>query len=1008
MKAKEKAPKLEAADISGFYDQHIVATNIRLPRNRNHLEYFLKKHPEDRPLEKALESVFDGLTNVHELGSLVQIEELVGKELLEIKTLRLQKTLFGPETDEEWKTWERAVVTQLKEHFDVEAVHANVSQSFFSLSAEKGLILFDLLSRRYDVVAANPPYMGIGNTGDRVGSYLKSHYSLSKYDLYAAFIRRCIDLCAKNGYVSMITQQSWMYIRSFSRFRLNSAKHTQQEDRFSGLLAATTIESLVHIGPRGFSDISGEVVNSVMFILRNSVPPENHKMHAITIIDVEGADEKSRELLEVISSNSTAIGSRKFCISQRVLSTVPEASIIYDAPEDIFKLFLLPKRLQDVAVIESGLKSGDNDRWVRNIWEVSDLSRWVRLLKGGKYSRWTQEVDSVVDWRKGVQQHYKDDKIARVSGIANYFKEGISYNIINTNGLSGKYLAPGCIFNNATPTIFAEDKWYQAFICCAFNSVLFRYLAFSLNPTINFNVGDAKKLPMPTKQKDSHVFELIMEACVAMKSKKDQNIERGITSIREYLHNVCSLTLKQAVVKCLIEGLNNILVYRVFGINRLISLPINIAFQSPTVFKAVAGYNNFADLPVHSPELGGQVTDYLASELNTQVLQEHELNGTKQRLRALYEAGPGATAQYPEPDTLNDDDETRVVGARTPIPSETFLEELSVKLKIHPISIYWLLKEGIEGEGWRCAVEEQRIIADQFSIIALSLFGYQSYEEIQEGKLAPDWANPSGIIPLTEGFGEKTLLDRLRERIAVEFGVENAVLIEKEFAEVMEKSLSEWLSTEFFEHHFRQFKKRPILWQIESSPRAQDRPAFSCIVHYHKLDYDLLHKIRRQYVEPLRIRYETELRTIESVQMPSADQTGRHLILESLVEELEEFGTRLEEVISSGFDSLALRKIVSQEPLDDWTSIDGKCSSPSTRDLFYIQEKGYISDLNDGVRVNVAPLQKAGLLAAEVLPMEDVDIAISERAEWRRDERRWCREGKLPKPGWWKTRGGNI
>lgn len=23
-------------------------------------------------------------------------------------------------------------------------------------------------------------------------------------------------------------------------------------------------------------------------------------------------------------------------------------------------------------------------------------------------------------------------------------------------------------------------------------------------------------------------------------------------------------------------------------------------------------------------------------------------------------------------------------------------------------------------------------------------------------------------------------------------------------------------------------------------------------------------------------------------------------------------------------------------------------------------------------------------------------------AEWRPDERRWCREGKLPKPGWWR------
>ena len=59
------------------------------------------------------------------------------------------------------------------------------------------------------------------------------------------------------------------------------------------------------------------------------------------------------------------------------------------------------------------------------------------------------------------------------------------------------------------------------------------------------------------------------------------------------------------------------------------------------------------------------------------------------------------------------------------------------------------------------------------------------------------------------------------------------------------------------------------------------------------------------------------------------------------------------------------------------------------------------SDANDGVRVNVAPLQKAGLLAGDVIAKKDVEKAIGDRAEWRADERRWCREGKLPKCGWW-------
>ena len=42
------------------------------------------------------------------------------------------------------------------------------------------------------------------------------------------------------------------------------------------------------------------------------------------------------------------------------------------------------------------------------------------------------------------------------------------------------------------------------------------------------------------------------------------------------------------------------------------------------------------------------------------------------------------------------------------------------------------------------------------------------------------------------------------------------------------------------------------------------------------------------------------------------------------------------------------------------------------------------------------------ILTADVLAAKDVEKAIADRAAWRDDERRWCREGKLPKPGWWE------
>ena len=182
---------------------------------------------------------------------------------------------------------------------------------------------------------------------------------------------------------------------------------------------------------------------------------------------------------------------------------------------------------------------------------------------------------------------------------------------------------------------------------------------------------------------------------------------------------------------------------------------------------------------------------------------------------------------------------------------------------------------------------------------------------------------------------------------------------------------------------------------------SQSAPTFSCLIYYHRLDADLLPKLRTHYIGPLRTSLQTELGSLEKMRERSADQDARRLELEGKLEELKAFDARLEQVLALGFASPTLDEIAAKEPLDKWTSRDGRARAPETRDAFLAQERRYDPDLNDGVRVNIAPLQRAGLVAADVLAAKDVEKAIADRAEWRADERRWCREGKLPQPGWW-------
>ena len=151
----------------------------------------------------------------------------------------------------------------------------------------------------------------------------------------------------------------------------------------------------------------------------------------------------------------------------------------------------------------------------------------------------------------------------------------------------------------------------------------------------------------------------------------------------------------------------------------------------------------------------------------------------------------------------------------------------------------------------------------------------------------------------------------------------------------------------------------------------------------------------------LRQRYETQLRDLEGLADRSEDQDRRIRELSELIAELKAFDKKLEDLAKQAFACKRLEEISKAEPLDSWCSIDGVRPAPSDAAGFLAQEQAYVPDINDGVRVNVAPVQKAGVLAAEAIAKKDVEKAIADRAEWRADERRWCREGKLPKCGWW-------
>ncbi len=1233
MKAKERAPDLEAGDLTSFHE-HLVATNIRLPRERNHMELFLQKHPEDEQLRPALELVFQGLEHADELGALLQIEELVdavlrrlkaeadGKKGTVVQTGLFEPTLIQgtlPVSVENYDKWKRDALNRLQGHFEAEAQAADAGQAFFGESAGKGLVVLNLLARRYDVVAANPPYMGSKNMGDELKAYVQRHFVPGKRDLYAAFILRCTEFAHRGGRVAIVTQQSWMFLRSFVELRAIDAEKLSRlgDGDFRGLLRDTSFETLAHLGAGAFEEISGEVVKTALIVFARRHAEATHRV--VIAAPASGTDPAGK----AEALRSTHVGS--FHRQLGFVRDTTGSTINYWVPRDLWESVSGKPILSSLAKARKGITTMDNQRFVRWVWEVSRADRWKNLAKSLSFVKWRAPVTHRVEWegdgvrvKTFVEEGYGGGGWSRAIANANLYFERGSWCSIVCGGNPSFKLLEGAIFETKVIAVVPSDSALCEGLLAYLNTRLAVYLLRAFSPGLETLPGAVESLPVPATLK-GFLVPMHTGKIQRLSELSDGSLPYGAllltNQLRPETRSKLTTNAEIAAIGVLcIEALNEDRAYVQMGVTPETRERIRSEVGTAAgLFPLLAGYEALPPFFAGLPGLPCEALSSLERHERRSLLPAH-LAQLKRRLRELYEAGPGSSSIRDEADGAEEEndevEEPIAVSARVPIPAETFIEELSQKLEVHPISVYWLIEEGAECEGWRCLSEERRLTEDRFTVTVLRMLGHRWPKQLEVGELLPTWVDQDGVIPLTSGGSETPLIERARELLAESSLGRNVAALEGEFEEIVGSSLEQWLSGPFFERHVSQFKKRPIAWQVETEGgkgRRTSGPVFSCLIYVHKLDEDLLPKIRTQYVGALRAGYETHLRTLEKSNS-TPEQQSQKLELEAWIEEMKAFDVKLDQVSLHGFGPEVLRPGLRQYAINDallsltacwlrrleeqirkqkaesrndgsalagwckaaeatglhedlarwvdeafsrldyvcaavgpeapgqetfasdstskdlaplvcanpaktvgrvlelacerwwlkfsetvlaplkqelkkareeqervkeeleldevkrdyarhteladrkdelkeqikslreeieaktdkgkelraeieaWTcpeagtwevwlgsqplfdsvaSLDGRRAAPVTIAEFVAQESAYVPDINDGVRVNIAPVQRAGLLHADVLDSKDADTAIADRAEWRADERRWVREGKLPQPGWW-------
>lgn len=364
----------------------------------------------------------------------------------------------------------------------------------------------EIMSRIYKLSITNPPYMNATNLDSKLKKYIEKNYTLSKYDLYATFIERTNRYCANNGYQSLITQHSWMFLNSYAEFRKE-------------IIDREYLDSMLHLGTRAFDDIGGEVVQSVAFVIRKGLDL-NYRGVYIRVTEERNSDKKRNAFFD---------NKNKFNYLNDDFNKIEGSPIAYWISNNIRGLFINNKTLGEIAQPRTGLQTSDTTRFLRLWYEVKHCCigynmessikafksnlKWFPCNKGGQLRKWYGNNTHVVNWQydgKEIKEYaaYLYKSYTRtVKNIPYYFRNGIAWTAISSSSFGVRYFKQGMLFDNSTNCLFCDDDNYNYYLAFLNSSVVYQILKL-LNPTMNFTQGAIASLPFIIDENISNINDI--------------------------------------------------------------------------------------------------------------------------------------------------------------------------------------------------------------------------------------------------------------------------------------------------------------------------------------------------------------------------------------------------------------------------------------------------------------------------------------------------------------------
>ena len=694
------------------------------------------------------------------------------------------------------------------------------------------------LTEKYHALVMNPPYMGGGNMNGVLSKYVKDNYEEGKADLFSVFMQMGMERLISNGKMAQINMQSWMFLSSFEKLRTQFLTHYN-------------IDNMLHLGPRTFDELSGEVVQNTAFVLSKHEPTEQGGMY-YRLVEGKNCADKEQLFLSHIHENED--GNRIYYpnVEQKNFEKIPGCPIGYWISNAIVTSFDNFK-MDYYARPSKGMMPGSD--YLKHFWEVSvnkieknvksheqslksDL-KWYPYFKGGSFRRWFGNRTYVVDYLHDGEHVKQGDRNPAI-----YFKNNINWSKIASGLFSARIGEIGALYDDAACQCYVYDISNYEYILGLLNSKYAQIILWCKSQTFNYVPSEIAQIPVVLNP-DITIIKTLVKQNIAI-SKSDWDAHETSWDFQR---------------------------------NELLSIDADTYME-----------NINYEIEKYFEETGEHICiDPAAPQLSSlEWRMEQYKTKWERKFMQLHKNEEELNRQFIDIYGLQDE-----LTPDVPLNEITILQQGEINIVENGIT--WnedVMTKQLISYAVGCMLGRYRLDKSGLHI---------AHPNPTDEEIAPyeyngeQWEiDDDGIMPLMSndcGFSDNAsarFADFIRVALGNEEHVANLNYVEK----CLGKPLEQYFVKDFWKDHKKMYQNRPIYWLFSSK-----KGAFQVIAYMHRMNAYTAERVRSKYLLPYIEHLEAEIDKLDARRAElSTKETKQLQVLQKQLDECREYHERLQVV----------------------------------------------------------------------------------------------------------------